>query len=147
MQFCHTTQWHRCLMFWGSVQLACWLQEYPPELLPDHLMSTISHLKCRFREFGCTSIRPHNRRPRVWRPVGERFVDVNVVNRVPYGDGGVIVCAGISYGQRTQLHFIDGNFNAQKYREEILSPIVRPISFKVSVTNRCISVFPVMWNP
>ena len=26
MQLCHTTQCHRCLMFWGSVQLAYWLQ-------------------------------------------------------------------------------------------------------------------------
>jgi hypothetical protein len=28
-----TAQCHRCLQFWGSVQLACWLQECPPELL------------------------------------------------------------------------------------------------------------------
>jgi hypothetical protein len=32
----------------------------------------------------------------------------------------------LSYGQRTQLHFIDGNFNAQRYRDEILRPIVVP---------------------
>jgi hypothetical protein len=41
--------------------------------------------------------------------VGERFDDVKVVNRVPHGGGGVMVWAGISYGQQTQLHFIDGN--------------------------------------
>jgi hypothetical protein len=76
--------------------------------------------------------------------VGQRFADVNIVNRVPHGGGEVVVWAGISYGQGTQLHFIDGNFNAQKYRDEYLTPIVRPISFKVYVTNRCISVFPVM---
>ena len=46
--------------------------------------------------------------------MGERFADVNVVNRVPHGGGGVMVWAGISYGQRTQLHFIDGNLNAQR---------------------------------
>ncbi len=34
MQFYHTAQCHRCRKFWGSVQLACWLQECPPELLP-----------------------------------------------------------------------------------------------------------------
>jgi hypothetical protein len=41
----------------------------------------------------------------VWRRVGEHFADVNVVNRVPHGGGGVMVWAGISYGQLTQLHF------------------------------------------
>jgi hypothetical protein len=42
-----------------------------------------------------------------------RFSDVNVVNRVPHGGGGVMVWAGISYGQHTQLHFIDFNLNAE----------------------------------
>jgi hypothetical protein len=54
------------------------------------------------------------------------FTDVNVVNREPHGGGGVIVWAGISYGQRTQLHFIDGNLNAQRCRDEILRSIVVP---------------------
>jgi hypothetical protein len=36
-----------------------------------------------------------------------RFADVNVVNRVPYGGSGVMVWVGISYGQRTQFHFIE----------------------------------------
>ena len=52
--------------FWGSMQLACWLQESPPELLPKHL------IKCSFLyhkpsskgvAFGSTSNWPHNRRP------------------------------------------------------------------------------------
>ncbi|KAL0193566.1 hypothetical protein M9458_011862, partial [Cirrhinus mrigala] len=38
--------------------------------------------------------------------------------------GGVMVWAGVSYGQRTQVHFIDGILNA--YRDEILRPIVVP---------------------
>ena len=57
----------------------------------------------------------------------ERFADVNVVNGVPHGGGGIMVWASINYGQRTQLHFIDGNLNAQRYRGEILRPIVVPI--------------------
>ena len=65
-----------------------------------------------------------NCRPCVWRRVGERFSDVNVVNRVPHDGGGVMVWAGISYGQWTQLHFIDGNLSAQRYRDKILLPIV-----------------------
>ncbi len=35
-----------------------------------------------------------------------------------------MVWAGICYGQRTQVHFIDGILNAQRYRDEILRPIV-----------------------
>ena len=54
-----------------------------------------------------------------------RFADVNVVNRVPHG--GVMVWAGLSYGQRTQLHFIIGNLYAQRYHDEILRPIVVPL--------------------
>ncbi|CDQ97158.1 unnamed protein product [Oncorhynchus mykiss] len=37
-------------------------------------------------------------RQRVLRCVGERFVDVTAVNRVPHGGGGVMVWVGISYG-------------------------------------------------
>ncbi len=65
-------------------------------------------------------------RQRVWRHVGERFVDVNVVEQVAQGGGGVMVWAGICYGQRKQVHFIDGILNAQRYRDEILRPIVVP---------------------
>ena len=58
--------------------------------------------------------------------MGERFADVNVVDRVAHGGGGVMVWAGVCYGQRTQVHFIDGILNAQRYRDEILRPIVVP---------------------
>ncbi len=42
------------------------------------------------------------------------------------GGGGVMVWAGIYYGQRAQVHFIDGILNAQRYRNEILRPIFVP---------------------
>ncbi len=58
--------------------------------------------------------------------MGERFADVNVVDRVARGGGGVMVWAGVCYGQRTQVHFIDCILNAQRYRDEILRPIVVP---------------------
>ncbi len=54
-------------------------------------------------------------RRRVWRRVDERFADVNVVDRVAHGGSGVMVWAGVCYGQRTQVHFIDGILNAQRY--------------------------------
>ncbi len=38
------------------------------------------------------------------------FYDVNVVDRVAQGGGGVMVWAGVCYGQRTQVYFIDGNW-------------------------------------
>uniref|UniRef100_A0A9J7Y6F3 Transposase Tc1-like domain-containing protein n=1 Tax=Cyprinus carpio carpio TaxID=630221 RepID=A0A9J7Y6F3_CYPCA len=41
-------------------------------------------------------------RQHLWCRVGERFADVNVVDRVAHGDGGVMVRAGVCYGQRTQ---------------------------------------------
>jgi len=58
--------------------------------------------------------------------VGERFADVNVVDRVAHGCGGVMVWAGVCYGQRTPEHFIDDILNAHRYRAEILRPIVVP---------------------
>ncbi len=65
-------------------------------------------------------------RQRVWRRVGERFADVNIVDRVAHGGGGVIVWASVCYEQQTQVLFIDGILNAQRYRDEILRPIVVP---------------------
>ncbi len=44
--------------------------------------------------------------------VAEQFADVNVVDRVAHGGGGVMVWAGVCYGKRTQVHFIDGILNA-----------------------------------
>ncbi len=60
-------------------------------------------------------------RQRVWRRVGERFADVNVVDRVAHG---VMVWAGVCYGQRTQVHFIDGILNAQRYMTRSWGPLL-----------------------
>ncbi len=65
-------------------------------------------------------------RQRVWHHVGERFANVNVVDRVAHGGGGVMVWAGVCYGQQTQVHFIDGILNAQRYRDKIQRPIFVP---------------------
>jgi hypothetical protein len=212
--------------FWGSVQLACWQQDCPPELLPYNCilislpkatsnfvlqnllvrttgLTTADHVQprqprtstsgfftcgmvwdeppgqliklwvCTTKEFlhklwlreahlcvrrphqglDLTAVQRRNRLQRantnlqwplahwrsvlftdesqfhrylaegrhVWRCVGERFADANVVNRVPHGGGGVMVWAGISYRQRTQLHFIDGNLSAMMRSWGLLS--------------------------
>ncbi len=53
-------------------------------------------------------------RQRVQRRVDEWFADVNVVDRVEHGGGGVMVWAGVCYGQRTTVNFVDGILNAQR---------------------------------
>lgn len=62
----------------------------------------------------------------VWRGVDERFADVIVVDLAARGDGGVMVQAGVCYGQRTQAHLIGGILNAHRYSDEILRPISVP---------------------
>ncbi|KAK7907609.1 hypothetical protein WMY93_016221 [Mugilogobius chulae] len=54
---------------------------------------------------------------------------VSVMLRLLSCDGGswggsVMVWAGICHGHCTRLHFINANLNAQRYRDEILRPIV-----------------------
>ncbi len=60
------------------------------------------------------------------RCVGERFADVNIVDRVAHVGDGVMVWYGQAYGQQTQVHFINGILNAQRNRDEILRNIVVP---------------------
>ncbi len=80
----------------------------------------------RLKEAHLFSLYRADDRQRVWRCVGERFADVHVVDRIAHGCGGVMVWAGVCYGQRTHMHVIDGILNAQRCRDEILSPIVVP---------------------
>ncbi len=58
--------------------------------------------------------------------MGEWFADVNVVDQVAHGGSGVMGWAGVCYGQRTQVHFIDDILNAQRYHDEMLRPVVVP---------------------
>ena len=43
-----------------------------------------------------------------------------------FGGGRVMVWAGICHDGRTQLKIVQGTFNAVKYRDDILDPIVLP---------------------
>ena len=67
-------------------------------------------------------------RIRVYRRRNERYADCCVLQRDRFGGGGsLMVWAGISYGYRTHLVVIDGNLNAQKYRDRVLAPHVVPL--------------------
>ncbi len=62
----------------------------------------------RLKEAHLFSLYRADDRQRVWRCVGEWFADVHVVDRIAHGCGGVMVWAGVCYGQRTHMHVIDG---------------------------------------
>lgn len=67
-----------------------------------------------------------DRRQRVYRRRGERYVDACVREVDRFGGGSVMVWAGIAHGHKTDLIFIDGALNAQRYRDTILQPVVVP---------------------
>ncbi len=57
-----------CRKLWGSVQLACWLEECPPQLLPWIECSFLYHKPSpnMFQRIWQYIQRPDNRRPRVF---------------------------------------------------------------------------------
>ncbi len=63
-------------------------------------------------------------RQRVCRRVGEQFADVNDEDRVAHRGSGVMVWAGLCYGQQTLTN--NCILNAQIYCDEILKLIVKP---------------------
>lgn len=65
-------------------------------------------------------------RMRVWRRPGERFVDANVREVVPFGGGSIMVWGGFSLHHRTPLHLVQGNLTGVRYMEEIVRPLVLP---------------------
>lgn len=67
-----------------------------------------------------------DRRRRVWRRVGERFIDACVQEHDRYGGGSVMVWGGFHLHGRTPLYLIQGNLTGVRYRDEIVRPIVIP---------------------
>jgi hypothetical protein len=47
-----------------------------------------------------------------------------MAEQIADGSLGVMVWAGINDEQQSRVHFINGNLNTQKYRDEILRPIL-----------------------
>ena len=68
----------------------------------------------------------NDRRLHVWRRRGERFADVCVQTRRQGHGGGLMIWAGISIRGKTNLVFVEGNMNAQRYIDQVLHPVVVP---------------------
>lgn len=68
-----------------------------------------------------------DRRVRVWRRQGERHAECNIVQHDPFGGGSTMVWGGVSLEGRTELIIIRrGTMTAQRYRDEVLAPVVVP---------------------
>ena len=60
----------------------------------------------------------------MYRRDEERYRDNCLAERDRFGGGGLMVWAGISYGHRTPLVFIDGCLTAQRYVDVVLRLVV-----------------------
>ncbi|GFV60335.1 transposable element Tcb2 transposase [Trichonephila clavipes] len=82
------------------------------------------------RPMVCIKLTPRHRRERrerifIWRDRVSRKNHAFVHESVRFGGGGVLVYGGISIDGRTDLYIIrDGPLTANRYRDEILRPIV-----------------------
>ncbi|UYV84314.1 hypothetical protein LAZ67_X001824 [Cordylochernes scorpioides] len=73
------------------------------------------------------SLNTDSRRVFIWREPGTRYHPSNIREIDIFGEGSLLVWAGISSSRRTPLHiFSGGTLTAQKYRGEILEPYLRP---------------------
>ena len=68
----------------------------------------------------------HDGRVRVWRRRGERFADSCVRSSRQGRGGSVMIWAGISEQGKTDLVFVEGNMNAQRYIDQVLQPVILP---------------------
>ncbi|UYV73961.1 hypothetical protein LAZ67_11001607 [Cordylochernes scorpioides] len=73
------------------------------------------------------SLNTDSRRVFIWREPGTRYHPSNIWEIDSFRGGSLLVWAGISSSRRTPLHiFSGGTLTAQRYRDEILEPYLRP---------------------
>lgn len=106
-----------------------WLNRHRPNAFPLHRWRRVMFSdESRFLLFRA------DKRQRVYRRRGERYSDNCLLERDRFGGGGLTVWAGICYGQRTPLVFIEGNLTAQRYVDVVLQPFVVPFVRQHNVT-------------
>ncbi|GFX04696.1 transposable element Tcb1 transposase [Trichonephila clavipes] len=72
---------------------------------------------------------------RIWRKQGTRNQPQNIIEHHTFRGGSVMVWASISLGYRTDLHiFKRGSVRTDRYRDEVLEPIVRLCAAAVGLT-------------
>ncbi|UYV77201.1 hypothetical protein LAZ67_15000099 [Cordylochernes scorpioides] len=73
------------------------------------------------------SLNTDSRRVFIWGEPGTRYHPSNIREIDSFRGGSLLVWAGISSSRRTPLHiFSGGTLTAQRYRDEILEPYLRP---------------------
>ena len=85
---------------------------------PTHSLETATLEYRSFSDESRFSLQCYDGRVRVYRRRNERYADICVLERDRFGAGcSVMVWAAISNGYRSPLVVIDGNLNAQRYRD------------------------------
>ena len=98
-----------------------WLTQHRPNLFPLRQWRIVM-----FSDESRYLLYRADGRQHVYRRNGERYRDNCLVERDWFGGGALMVWAGISYGHRTSLVFIDGPLTAQRYVDVILRLVVVP---------------------
>lgn len=112
-----------------------------PELLPHHRVTRLQfareHLlwnlnqwsQVLFSDESRFCLRSPDGRQRVWRRAGERYAQCNIVPRVSFNGGSIMVWGGITMDYRTELVVVEGgSLNADRYIREILQDHVVPFA-------------------
>ena len=75
------------------------------------------------------------RRVYIWREENTRYLPCNIKERDTYAGESVLVWGGISLGWRIDLCVLPhGTLIAQKYRNDVLDPTVRPYAGAIAET-------------
>ncbi|UYV64990.1 hypothetical protein LAZ67_3002675 [Cordylochernes scorpioides] len=81
-----------------------------------------------FSDESIFSLNTDSRRVFIWREPGTLYHPSNIREIDSFRGGSLLVWAGISSSRRTPLHiFSGGTLTAQRYRDEILEPYLRPL--------------------